>query len=91
MGKPLLGILYFSSLVGGIACVLLMLYNFFAMLGCVKPEKKNVLPFLGPFALFMPQLWTEHGNKARKQVLLFAILLAICFGSAVLLTSLVPS
>ena len=88
MARHLLGALYFSSLIGGIACVLLMLYNFFAMLGYVKPEKKNTLPFLGPFALFMPPLWTEDGNKARKRVIVFALSFAICFGAAGLLKSL---
>ena len=77
-------------LVGGFVSTALMLYYFFFMLGSVKPEKKRYLPFLGPFALFIPQLWDEGGNRARVRVFVFALLFGACFGAMALVINFLP-
>jgi len=77
-------------LTGGIVSTGLMLYHFFFMLGCVKPEKKRYLPFLGPFVFFLPQLWDEAGNRARVRVFVFALLFGACFGGLALVINFLP-
>ncbi len=77
-------------LVGGFVSTALMLYYFFFMLGSVKPEKRLYLTFLGPFALFLPQLWDEGGNRARLRVFLFALLFGMCFGGMALVINFLP-
>jgi hypothetical protein len=77
-----LGVLF---ILGGIVSTLLMLYYFFSMLGCVKPEKRRLIQFLGPFMLLFPQLWDDRGNRARKLTILFALLFGVCLGAEALI------
>jgi hypothetical protein len=77
-------------LVGGIISIALMLYYFLFMLGSVRSDKKQYLPFLGPFALLLPQLWDEGGNRARARVFLFALLFGACFGGIALAINFLP-
>ena len=72
-------------LLGGIVSTLLMLYYFFSMLECVKPEKRRLLKFLGPFMFLFPQLWDDRGNRSRKFTILFALAFGVCFGAVALI------
>jgi hypothetical protein len=58
---------------------------FFSMVGSAKPEKKTLLPFLGPLLFFIPQLWDEMGNRARIRLIICILLFVIFFGALTLL------
>jgi len=80
-----LGIL---CLIGGIASVVFMIYYFFAMHAGVREERRNILPFLGPFQFFIPQLWNERGNRARIKLLICFLLFFAFFGALTLILKL---
>jgi hypothetical protein len=65
-----------------------MVYYFFAMHAGARAEKKHILPFLGPFQLFIPQLWDERGNRARIRLIVSILLFAAFFGGGMLLLKL---
>jgi hypothetical protein len=67
-----------------------MVYYFFFTLGSAKPDKKRYLPFLGPFAFFLPQLWDDGGNKARVRLFLSVLLFGACFGGLALAINFLP-
>jgi hypothetical protein len=77
-----LGVLF---ILGGIVSTLLMLYYFFSMLGFVKPEKRRLIHFLGPFMLLFPQLWDDRGNRARKFTILFVLVFGVCLAAEALI------
>jgi hypothetical protein len=60
------------------------------MMGSVKPEKKQYLPLLGPFALFLPQLWDEGGNKARVRLFFSILMFGACFAGMALVINFLP-
>ena len=66
-------------ILGGMASTMVMIYNFIFMLGCVRPEMKRYLPFLGPLILFLPFLWSEDGNRARVRALISTCVFAVFF------------
>lgn len=67
-----------------------MLYYLLSMYGGVKRGKNTLLHFLGPFMLFIPQLWDEEGNKARKKTLFFILLFGLCGGVLPLIVNIPP-
>lgn len=67
-----------------------ILYYFFSMLAGVKPGKKRLAQAVGPFMLFMPQLWDEAGNRARIRTLFSALAFGICFGGVALAAKFLP-
>lgn len=75
-------------LIGGITSTVFMIYYFFAMHVGVRPERKQALPFLGPFQLFVPQLWDESGNRARIRLVISILFVAAFFGAGMLLLKL---
>jgi hypothetical protein len=84
MVLPVLGILF---ILGGIVSTLFFLYYFFYMLACVRPEKRRLIQFLGPFMLLFPQLWNDDGNRARRLFLLFVFLFGVCFAADALIAN----
>jgi hypothetical protein len=77
-------------LIGAAMSLLFSIYNFIVMLAGVKQEKKKIINFLGPFILFIPQLYDDIGNKARLRALLYIVLMVV-FVIAVAFTSSRPS
>jgi hypothetical protein len=76
-------------LFGGMISALLMVYYMFAMHGSVKPDKRPLLPFLGPFQLVLPQLWDEIGNRARVRFMISALSFGFFFACTALLLKVV--
>ena len=87
MIRVLLGIVGMACLLGAIVSVLFGIYYVGVMHRGVKPDKKPFLPFLGPFQLFIPQLWNEEGNRARGRFLVCISLFLLLFGTVSLILS----
>ena len=85
MTQYVLGIIYFVCFAGAVTCILFALYYFITMLGSAKPEKKHLLPFLGPFLLVFPQLWNTVGNRARVRFVVCIVLFGLFFGAMAVL------
>lgn len=79
----ILGAVSLLCVLGGVFFTLCMAYFFFEMWTNARPEKKYLLPFIGPVILIFPQLWNERGNRARRNLiasgLLFLMLFAIAY------------
>lgn len=88
--RMLLGFFGILCLVGGIVSVVFMIYYFFAMHAGVREERRHIIPFLGPFQLFIPQLWDERGNRARIRLLICFLLFFAFFGAVMLILRLRP-
>lgn len=86
--RALVGAASFICLIGGSVSIVLMLYYLFAMHAGVRAERMYLLPFLGPFQLFIPQLWDESGNRARIRLIAFTLLSAAFYGAGMLLLKL---
>ena len=67
------------------ASTLLTLYYFFSMLAHVRPEKRRLIHFIGPFALLFSQFWDEQGNRARVRTVIFASVFGLCIGALTIL------
>ena len=50
--------------------MLVSAYFFFCALQNVRPERRLLLHLLAPISDFLPQLYTEEGNRHRKRFLL---------------------
>ena len=83
--RILLGLLSALCIIGAIISVVFMIYYFFAMHAGVREERRNILPFLGPFQLFIPQLWDERGNRARVRLIICILLFGAFFGATALI------
>jgi hypothetical protein len=75
-----LGVVFFICFFSAVACFFLALYYFITMHGSVRPERKPLLPFLGPFHLLFPQLWNKTGNRARVMFMVCTLLFGLLFG-----------
>jgi hypothetical protein len=64
---------------GDVVATLSMLYFFFGMLGNIKPGKKRVSQFLGPFVLIAPGLLTEAGGRYRLRLICSIVAFVLCF------------
>jgi hypothetical protein len=82
MTQQMIIVLALACTAGGILSTLFALNCFFVMLREIKPDKKLVSLCLGPLALFISQLWTEQGNKARVRMLCLILLFGVCFAGA---------
>jgi hypothetical protein len=56
--------------------IIVSVYYFLSMLPNVRPEERSLVPFIAPLSIFLPQLWTEPGNRYRKLFLLWIAIFA---------------
>ena len=77
-----LGGLAFVCLGGAAVSFLISFYNMLVMLSEPRSDSRKTLSlFLGPLALFIPQLWTDKGNRARKRFLFYSVLFGDFFSA----------
>ena len=78
------GIIGLASICAGIITILISFVFFSQMLTHVRPEKRKLLPVLGPLMLLMPELWDDVGNRARQKFIIALITFAVLFAIATL-------
>jgi hypothetical protein len=81
MIKSAFAILGIICLCGAMISVLFMVYYLIAMQTNVRPEKKRILPFLGPLQVFLPQMWNVRGNQARNRLIISILVFAVFFST----------
>jgi Na+/melibiose symporter-like transporter len=86
MVSKVLGILYLVLVLGGVISTCLMGYFFLSMLGSARPDKRHHLKFMGPAILFLPNVWTDLGNKARIRTLIWVAVAGLCLAGLELIT-----
>jgi hypothetical protein len=46
--------------------MLVAIYYLLSTVAEVRPEKRMLVQFIAPIAFFLPQMWTEAGNRHRR-------------------------
>jgi hypothetical protein len=78
-------ILSMTGIIAGIPCIVAVCYYLIRLRTEIRPERRALTHLVAPIAVFLPQFWTEQGNRYRKLFLLsvlvfglFAMLPLIC-------------
>jgi hypothetical protein len=69
--------------------MLMLIFNFLSMVASVKPEKRTLVQFVAPIAIFLPQLWTDPGNRYRRLALLWTAIFGLLASIPLTCTSVV--
>jgi len=59
--------------------MLVALYYMSSMRAEVRPEKRLLVHFVAPVSIFLPQLWTDRGNRYRRLLLLWLAIFSLLF------------
>ncbi|MFZ0854174.1 MAG: hypothetical protein WAO08_33860 [Hyphomicrobiaceae bacterium] len=57
--------------------MLMLIFNFLSMVANVRPEKRMLVHFVAPIAIFLPQFWTKPGNRYRRLALLWTAIFGL--------------
>lgn len=87
MGEFALKFLGLFLLAVGGGAVFVGCYYFVAMLAALEPNKKRIAGLLAPISIFVPSLWTEEGNKARRKLFVCIAIFLLCFAGAKIIVS----
>jgi uncharacterized membrane protein YkgB len=67
--------------------MVLLLYHWWGVLRNVREERQSLAPFVAPFLLLMPEMFTEKGKYHRRWVLRYIVCVVISVTVGILIDS----